>query len=92
MSQVNATYVHQVPLPGRSLRYRWDGWTLTATLLPDGAAETFDFSGLAPGDRVVEFALEKLSFSPVVSAEVDEQGILRVALLSWEEENGKTGR
>lgn len=89
-------YTPQAGLPGKRLAYSWSGRVLTAQLVEEAvdpgtgqatqsvvAEEQFDFGSLQPGDRVTEIVPKMLTFSPVVSAEVDDTRDLHVALLYW---------
>lgn len=82
------TYAEQVALPGHKLRYRLQDGVLIATLeRPDGTSleEVYDLSVLQPGDEVVGAEPEILPFSPLISARMDEQGVLHLHLLLWYE-------
>jgi len=82
---IHVIYSPQAALPGQTLAYTWEGRTLTARLEPQGLEETYDLSSLQPGDEVSEVQPEVLPFSPLISAHVDENGDLHVALLLWYE-------
>jgi hypothetical protein len=82
---IHIRYSPQAALPGQSLAYTWTGRILTARLEPQGLEEVFDLSTLQPGDEVTGVEPETLPFSPLISARVDEDGDLHVALLRWYE-------
>ena len=85
MMRIN--YAEQVALPGHKLRYSLQDGVLTAILeSPDGTLkEQYDLSALQPGDEVLQVEPEVLPFSPLISAERDESGVLHLHLLLWYE-------
>lgn len=90
---IRVRYSPQLALPGWSIAYAWEGRILTVRMriveedadspVEKEVAETYNFSSLQPGDRVVGAESEVLPISPLVEAYVDDEGDLHVVLLHW---------